>query len=61
MILGGRGALARAHYLYTEYSDEELYEDQPTLKEILELLPGFRVVELWPDDVLLENTQFGTG
>jgi FkbM family methyltransferase len=58
MILGGIRTLARTQYLFTEYSDDELYEDQPTLQEILRLLPDFRVVELWPDDVLLENTRF---
>jgi FkbM family methyltransferase len=55
MILGGQQTLARTRYLYTEYSDDELYENQATLRDILALLPDFRVVELWPDDVLLEN------
>ena len=60
MIRGGRRALARTRYLYTEYSDDELYENQVTLKEIVEMLPDFRVLELWPDDVLLENRKFKT-
>jgi 2-O-methyltransferase len=55
MVRGGRQALEHTRYLYTEYSDDELYEKQATLKEILELLPNFRVLELWPEDVLLEN------
>jgi 2-O-methyltransferase len=55
VITGGLHTLSRTRYFYTEYSDDELYEGQPTLAEILELLPDFRVVELWPDDVLLEN------
>lgn len=55
MIRGGQQTLARTRYLYTEYSDDELYENQATLSEILEMLPDFRVLELWPDDVLLEN------
>jgi FkbM family methyltransferase len=55
MIRGGPGALARTRYLYTEYSDDELYEQQATLSDILRLLPNFRVLELWPDEVLLEN------
>jgi FkbM family methyltransferase len=55
MIRGGQRALAHTRYLYTEYSDDELYENQVTLKEILEMLPDFRVLELWPEDVLLEN------
>ncbi|HYA09938.1 MAG TPA: FkbM family methyltransferase, partial [Gaiellaceae bacterium] len=55
MVRGGRETLARTRYLYTEYSDHELYEGQATLAELLELLPDFRVLELWPEDVLLEN------
>jgi FkbM family methyltransferase len=55
MIRGGRHALENTRYLYTEYSDDELYEGQATLAEILELLPNWRVVELWEDDVLLAN------
>ena len=55
MVRGGLETLARTRYLYTEYSDDELYEGQATLAEILELLPDFRVLELWPGDVLLEN------
>jgi 2-O-methyltransferase len=60
MIRGGRETLARTKYLFTEYSDDELYENQITLKEMLALLPDFRVVEIWPDDVLLENRQFAS-
>jgi FkbM family methyltransferase len=60
MIRGGRQSLARTRYLYTEYSDDELYENQATLGEILEMLPDFRVIELWSDDVLLENQKLKT-
>jgi FkbM family methyltransferase len=55
MIRGGRQTLARTRYLYTEYSDDELYENQATLADIVQSLPEFRIVELWSDDVLLEN------
>ena len=58
MIRGGREALSRTRYLFTEYSDDQLYANQPALSEILAMLPDFQVVELWPDDVLLENTRF---
>jgi FkbM family methyltransferase len=57
MIRGARATLSRTRYLYTEYSDDELYEGQASLDEMLGLLPEFRVLELWPDDVLLENTR----
>jgi hypothetical protein len=46
------------HYLLTEYSDAAALVEQPTLSEILAGLPDFRVVELWRNDVLLENTRF---
>src|ERR1051325_11640050 len=55
MIRGGRAALARPRYFFTEYSDDQLYRNQPSLSQILAMLPTFRVVELWSDDVLLEN------
>jgi hypothetical protein len=58
MVRGGHDLLRRTRYLFTEYSDEELYEGQATLDELLALLPDYRVVELWPDDVLLENRAF---
>ncbi|HEX6096506.1 MAG TPA: FkbM family methyltransferase [Thermoanaerobaculia bacterium] len=61
MIRGARELLRRTRYLYTEYSDDELYEGQSTLDGILALLPGYRVVELWPEDVLLENRAFVAG
>jgi 2-O-methyltransferase len=55
MIRGGLQTLAHTRYLYTEYSDDEMYEGQATLHEMLEMLPDFRVLELWPDEVLLGN------
>lgn len=60
MILGGREALARTRYLYTEYWDVPLYESQPSLDEIMALLPGWRLLDDWPSgesfaDALLEN------
>lgn len=58
MVRGGLELLRRTHYLYTEYSDDEMYEGQATLGDILTMLPDYRVVELWSDDVLLENRAF---
>ncbi len=55
LVRGGMETLARTRYLYTEYSDDELYDGQVSLDDLLRMLPDFRVVELWPDDVLLEN------
>ena len=55
MISSGHQTLARTRYLYTAYSDDEMYEDQSPLREILKSLPDFRVLELWPENALLEN------
>lgn len=57
MIRGGCETLGKTRYLYTAYSDDEMYDGQVSLAEILELLPGFRVLEIYEDDVLLENTR----
>jgi FkbM family methyltransferase len=61
VIEGGRETLKRTRYLYTEFSWKELYEGQVNLDGILALLPGWRVVHVFPSpedygDVLLENT-----
>lgn len=55
MIRGGIETLRNTRHLFTAYSDDELYEQQATLNEILALLPDFRVLEIWPENVLLEN------
>lgn len=55
MIAGGAATLARTRYLYAEYSDTEIYAGAPNLNQLLDLLPGFEIVRLFPDDVLLRN------
>lgn len=59
LVTGGPQALARTRYLYCEYSDQELYEGEPTLRALLDMLPGWEVVRLWPGDVLLRNAAHG--
>jgi FkbM family methyltransferase len=56
LIAGGRDALARTRFLYTEYCDDELYEGAPTLAALLDMLPGFEIVKRYEMDVLLRNT-----
>ncbi|MGY8684409.1 FkbM family methyltransferase [Bradyrhizobium sp. UFLA05-153] len=59
VIAGGGRTLSNTRFIYTEYSDRELYEGQLSLQAILELLPSFEVVTLYPraveGDVLLRN------
>lgn len=57
LIAGGRETLARTRYLYTEYSDVELYEGEIKLDQILAMLPGWEIVEKYDHDVLLRNTK----
>lgn len=59
LIQGGRRrALACTRYLYTEYCPDghEWYEGQVSYSGLLEMLPAWRVLERWHNDVLLENT-----
>lgn len=44
MINGAQKILEHTTYLYTEYSDNELYEGQATLQQLLDALPNFEVV-----------------
>jgi len=57
LIRGGQAALANTRYFYTEYSDRELYEGQPSLRTLLSLLPDFTVLQRFSGDVLLHNTR----
>lgn len=63
MIKGGREALKKTRYLYTEYINTEHYEGQGIgLQSILKLLPDFKIVEDYQagdsGDVLLRNAKF---
>jgi FkbM family methyltransferase len=50
--------LKNTHYVYTEYSNQELYEKQLNLQGVLNLFPGFKVLHDYGGDVLLENMNF---
>jgi FkbM family methyltransferase len=54
MIEGGREALARTRYLYTEH-EAGMYEGCVGLTEILARLPGWELVEDYGYDALLRN------
>lgn len=60
LILGGPQTLAKTRYLYTEFSDKELYEGEILLPEILERLPDFEIVECYDHDVLLKNMRLAS-
>jgi FkbM family methyltransferase len=50
--------LKNTHYVYTEYCNEELYQGQLNLNQILKLFPGFKIVHDFGGDVLLQNMNF---
>jgi FkbM family methyltransferase len=59
MIRGAQQTLSRTRYLYTAFSDEELYEGQISLAELQKRLPSYRVIEVWygsNTSALLKNT-----
>lgn len=55
VIEGGRRVLGVTDWLYTEATEEAMYEGAPTRAEILSMLPGWRVEHEWPNDVLLRR------
>ncbi|MEI7912366.1 MAG: FkbM family methyltransferase [Verrucomicrobiota bacterium] len=52
---GGKRALSNTRYIYTEYSNSELYEGQAKLRELIRYLNCYSVVTRYPDDLLLKN------
>jgi 2-O-methyltransferase len=60
IIKGATRTLEKTRFLYTEYSDNELYVGQPSLKVLLAMLPRFKIVAKYgrpgDGDVLLKNT-----
>jgi FkbM family methyltransferase len=56
IIVGGKMALARTRYFYTEYSNDEWYEGQPNLEQLIKMLENFVVLQRYQMDVLLMNT-----
>lgn len=57
VIEGALEVLPQIRFVYTEYSDLELYEGQSDLKSIAAMLSGFRIRRRYIHDVLFENTR----
>jgi hypothetical protein len=58
MIRGGRESLTRTRYIHTEYGNNELYEGQAGLEEVMQMLPQFRILVRWENDALLWKSLF---
>ncbi|GFE56711.1 2-O-methyltransferase NoeI [Geobacter sp. AOG1] len=52
---GGRNTLTKTRFIYTEYSNIELYKGQYTLKQLLKCLSSFKPLIRYPYDILLSN------
>ena len=48
VINGALNMLPNIDFIYTEYYDEEMYKNCPSLEEIKNLLPNFKLVQNWP-------------
>jgi 2-O-methyltransferase len=55
LVEGATRFLKSSRYFYTEYSNDEWYEGQITLAELLQKLPDFDLVRRYPMDALFEN------
>jgi tryptophanyl-tRNA synthetase len=56
---GASNILIKTQYIYTEYSNEEMYEGQKSLDDIMGLLPGeWRIRQDYGGDVLFENLTY---
>jgi FkbM family methyltransferase len=55
LVEGAARFLSSSRYFYTEYSNDEWYEGQITLAELLKKLPDFELVRRYPMDALFEN------
>jgi len=60
-IKGGTKALANTHYIWMEVWKDVAYEGHVLKDDLLGMLPKFRVVREFDNDVLLENTYYETG
>jgi FkbM family methyltransferase len=55
LVEGAAQFLKSSRYFYTEYSNDEWYEGQITLADLLAKLPDFDLVRRYPMDALFKN------
>ena len=56
---GAPRTLATTRFIYTEYSDRELYEGQPRLRDLARCLSDFELMVRYPGDALFRNRTGG--
>lgn len=52
---GAENTLSRVNYIFTEYSDRELYKDQPNLSKIKSILSEFNLIAVFGGDALFQH------
>jgi FkbM family methyltransferase len=52
---GGAGMLPKTRYIFTEYSERQMYSGQYTLPQLLEYLKDFVLLVRYQGDILLKN------
>jgi len=50
IIRGGAEALHHTRWLYIEYYNDPLYEDEPTLEHMVDMLPDWELVATYEDE-----------
>lgn len=55
VLKGAENSLYKIRYIYTEYSNLELYKGQRSLLELNRLLKDFRILKRYSNDVLFVN------
>ncbi len=61
MICGGKRALLRTRYLFMEVEGVEMYQGQALREDLLNMLPGWRLIEDFGQNVLLLNPNMEEG
>jgi FkbM family methyltransferase len=59
LVEGASRILSTARYFYTEYSNDQCYEGQIALPELVARLPDFELVRRYEWDVLFRNKKTG--
>jgi len=54
LFKGAKDILVNTRFIYTEYSDKELYSGQWTLDQIATNLPNHKLIARWKNDALFE-------
>lgn len=55
LILGATETLRRTRFLYTEFYDKPMYEGQPNKEQIQAMLPGWKLLGIYGQNLLLHN------